>query len=200
MKLFLIRHGATKGNREKRYVGSTDEALLGETVDELMDYRRQKEEMLSQVEMVVTSPLVRCRQTADILFPEKSQCIVEAFRECDFGQFEYCNFQELNGNPFYQRFVDSFGECGFPGGEDRNSFQKRCVEGFEELMRKEVFCQLSCAVMVVHGGTIMALMDQYSVPHRDYYEWQIGNGTGYVTEVVRDLKNGLWQFTKIEKI
>lgn len=200
MKLFLIRHGATKGNREKRYVGRTDETLLAETVEELIDYRRQKEEMLSQVEVVVISPLVRCRQTADILFPGKKQCVVDAFRECNFEDFEYRNFQELDGNPFYQQFIDSSGECGFPDGEDRKTFQKRCVEGFEELMRREVFCQLSCAALVVHGGTIMALLDCYSVLHKNYYEWQTGNGTGFVTEVIRDRETGQWQFKEIKII
>ena len=30
MKCFLIRHGATQGNREGRYVGSTEESVLPE--------------------------------------------------------------------------------------------------------------------------------------------------------------------------
>lgn len=31
MKVYFIRHGQTKGNREGRYVGRTDEPLLAET-------------------------------------------------------------------------------------------------------------------------------------------------------------------------
>ena len=31
MKVYMIRHGATKGNKEHRYVGVTDELLLQES-------------------------------------------------------------------------------------------------------------------------------------------------------------------------
>lgn len=37
MKLFMIRHGATAGNLEKRYVGRTDEGLTEQAVSDLME-------------------------------------------------------------------------------------------------------------------------------------------------------------------
>ena len=46
----------------------------------------------------------------------------------------------------------------------------------------------------------MALLDCYSVPHKNYYEWQTGNGTGFVTEVIRDRETGQWQFKEIKII
>lgn len=197
MLLYLIRHGATKGNIEKRYVGSTDEELTEEAVERLRKYRNQHQEQLSKIQMVAVSPMKRCRQTADILFPEMQQLVIEDFRECDFGTFEYCNFRELDGNPAYQQFIDSFGKSGFPNGEDRDTFRKRCVDGFEKLMCELCSDSLHIA-LVVHGGTIMSLLDQYSSPHKDYYDWQAGNGEGFVTEMVRDSGTGSWQFTEIE--
>lgn len=201
MQLYLIRHGATKGNIEKRYVGRTDESLTDEAVVQLQEYARQNHELLYSMEMVVVSPLKRCRQTADILFPERQQLVIEDFRECDFGEFEYCNFQELDGHPAYQQFIDSLGESGFPGGEDRETFQKRCVTGLEGVMQELLKrAKVEKLAFVVHGGTIMALLDWYSKPHKDYYDWQAGNGKGFVTEVVRDLETGSWQFTDIKRI
>ena len=35
MKIYLIRHGETMGNREKRYIGRTDESLTKEAEQEL---------------------------------------------------------------------------------------------------------------------------------------------------------------------
>ena len=32
------------------------------------------------------------------------------------------------------------------------------------------------AVFVVHGGTIMSIMEAYAVPHRDYFDYHIGTG------------------------
>ena len=39
-KIVLIRHGMTQGNQEHRYVGTTDEGMLPESVEELGDGRR----------------------------------------------------------------------------------------------------------------------------------------------------------------
>ena len=39
MKIVLIRHGATKGNLEKRYIGRTDEDLCGEVRDKARNAR-----------------------------------------------------------------------------------------------------------------------------------------------------------------
>ena len=104
MKCYLIRHGATKGNQEGRYVGSTDEPVLSEQLEKLIKLKS----ILSPVDYVFTSPYLRCRQSAQEIFsgfitaPE----VIWDFREIDFGEFEYKNYQELNGNIDYQRFID----------------------------------------------------------------------------------------------
>lgn len=187
MKIYLIRHGATKGNLEHRYVGSTDEELdLKGCIGLEEKLRLWKQD----IDRLYVSPLKRCRQTAEILYPGKEQIIVEDLKECSFGEFEYRNYQELNGNPDYQKFIDTNGECGFPGGETLAEFQDRCVRAFRQVM-KDVFQQApqqreSAITFVVHGGTIMAILDKFSVPHKDYYEWQTGNGEGFSASVLGD--------------
>ena len=174
MKIYMIRHGKTKGNTEKRYVGSTDEWLLPE------ERERLQQLPVPEIDCLYVSPMKRCRETADILFPHMQQIVIEDFRECDFGMFEYKNYIELSGKEEYQRFIDTNGKSGFPGGESRQEFQDRCCEAFENMIKRE---QRERIGMVVHGGTIMALLDRYSNPHKDYYEWQIGNGEGLVMQV-----------------
>lgn len=214
MNVYLIRHGETKGNRERRYVGSTDESVLCDAADQLRKLR------LPEVSHVYISPLKRCRETAKILYPQKQPAVVEEFRECDFGEFEYGNYEELNGRPGYQRFLDTMGKSGFPGGEDRDGFQRRCVRGFLRVLSLEqnkgksikhvenhgnegtrAADPTDCMdpALIVHGGTIMALMDYYSCPHRDYYEWQVKNGCGYAVRLSTD-KNGALCFCKIRSI
>ena len=186
MKIYMIRHGATKGNKEHRYIGSTDEGLLTEECAALMALQESYKNICSNC--VYVRPMRRCRETAELLFPHARQLVVEEFRECDFGDFEYKNYEELNGNRDYQRFIDSGGRCGFPGGETRDEFQKRCVDGLLGVIGN---CDENTLdiVMVVHGGTIMALLDRFSNPHGDYYDWQVRNGCGYVAEIESD-KNG----------
>lgn len=205
MKVYLIRHGATKGNTEHRYVGTTDEELLLRGRMELEEKLKlwKKEELLEnqnenflKAERLYVSPLKRCRQTAEILYPDRKQIIIEDLRECSFGEFEYRNYQELNGNPYYQKFIDTKGESGFPGGETLASFQDRCVRAFERVIKEEaLLMQKEEAVpehrgpalaFVVHGGTIMAILDKFSVPHRNYYDWQTENGEGFSASVIRD--------------
>lgn len=190
MRIYFIRHGMTEGNREHRYVGSTEEGLLQEAKKALREKRLKEWKFLQEVDRVYISPMLRCVQTAKLLFPDREFISVSDFRECDFGRFEYKNYEELNGDADYQRFLDTMGESGFPGGETRETFQKRCVGGFLRIMeeiwnteiRKPQAERTSSLAMVVHGGTIMAILDALAVPHGDYYHWQIGNGEGFAAE------------------
>lgn len=66
MKLWLIRHGMTKGNQEHRYVGATDEGLLPEEKERL---QAKAADMDLHPTIVFVSPACRCRETAACLFP-----------------------------------------------------------------------------------------------------------------------------------
>ncbi len=179
MKLLFIRHGQTKGNREGRYVGRTDEPLLEEARKELLEKSLILKTVFSP-DVLYVSPMLRCRQTAQILFPGKEQIEADAFRECNFGEFEYRNYGELNGNPDYQKFIDSGGTCGFPGGESMDEFQDRCVRKFCNVVDFEWSRKPDSSIaFVVHGGTIMAILDHFSNPHKSYFEWRTENGNGY---------------------
>lgn len=195
MKIYLIRHGMTKGNKEHRYVGVTDEELLPEA-EECLAYKK-----MPPVTRVYASPKRRCLQTAMLLYPAFSPVVIEELAECDFGAFEYCNYQELNGNPDYQHFIDTDGKSGFPEGENRECFQARSLRGFEKVLEEEREAGgLRDIALVVHGGTIMAVLDELARPHRDYYDWQVKNGEGFVAEVVWD-RNGTGCFLeKVEAI
>lgn len=134
MKIVLIRHGATKGNLEKRYIGRTDEDLCGEGIKKL------KEDTCAGIyppaQAVFSSPMKRCLSTAECIYPVQTPQIVWDFRECDFGLFEGKNYKELTGNPQYQQWIDSNGTLPFPGGEALTDFKKRSVRAFLETVSK----------------------------------------------------------------
>lgn len=170
VQIHLIRHGKTAGNLEYRYVGRTDEPLCPEGAQKLM------ERAAPEAKLLFTSPMKRCRETARILYPALEAEIVPELAECDFGSFEGKSWRELTGDPDYQSWVDSGGKLPFPGGESREAFCRRCCEGFSHIMESIHAAGCREAAVVAHGGTIMAVMDAWSEPHRDYYDWQIGNG------------------------
>lgn len=177
MRLYLIRHGMTFGNTLGRYIGTTDEPLTedGRAALEQFSY--------PGTELLFASPLLRCRETAEILFPEMEPEIVKGFAECDFGAFENKNYKELDGNGDYQRWIDSNGTLPFPGGESPEAFRKRCVEAFDAVMDICRERKAGSAACVVHGGTIMSILAEYAVPGEEFYHWQVRNGEGYVCTV-----------------
>ena len=127
-EIILVRHGKTAGNLEGRYIGSrTDEPLCEEGIHALEE--KVREGTYPPVDLVYASPMIRCRQTAKILWPkftDSSQIqYVQNLQECDFGAFENKNYQELSGNAEYQAWIDSNGTLPFPGGESHEAFRKR---------------------------------------------------------------------------
>ena len=182
LELALIRHGKTFGNTQGRYIGTTDEPLCREGIDAL-DGRAADD---PAAELVFSSPMKRCMQTAGILYPGMEPYVLEDFRECDFGEFENKNYKELSGNPAYQAWIDSGGTMAFPGGESREQVTERTVRAFLQMLMACREKQVTQAALVAHGGTIMTVMEQFARPKRDYYDWQVKNGCGFLTEVKKE--------------
>ena len=117
MEILFIRHGITQGNIEKRYTGRTNESLLPQA-EELL-----KLAYYPPVEKIFSSPLLRCTETAELIYPaipiEECQSLIET----DFGIFENKNFLELQHLPAYYAWID--GKIPPPSGESREDFQKR---------------------------------------------------------------------------
>ena len=173
VRFVLIRHGQTQGNLEHRYIGSkTDESLCE------AGRKALREKRYPAVKRVFASPMKRCVETARMLYPDLEPEIIEDFRECDFGTFENMAYAELSGRKDYQAWIDSGGEMPFPEGESRADFAKRCADAFEKLKASVE----EDAALIVHGGTIMAIMERYAVPKGSYYDFQVKNGEGYLLD------------------
>lgn len=179
--IYLIRHGMTEGNKKQRYIGTTDEPLCPEGKAALTGIDCPEPESL------FVSPLLRCRETAEILFPGKMKEICPGLSECDFGDFENKNYLELSHNPDYQAWVDSNGTLPFPNGESRESFRWRTLEEFNRIVEECFKKEINTAALVVHGGTIMNIMEAYGSPARDFYDWHVKNGRGYLVQTDRRL-------------
>ena len=103
--------------------------------------------------------MLRCRQTARLLFQKEPDLICENFREKDFGRFEGKNYEELKDDPGYQRWLDSNGTIPFPEGEGQETFFERTRLGFEQMM--EHLMDLQCRESSIcrtrrydHGGFV----------------------------------------------
>ena len=170
MTIYLIRHGQTRGNLERRYMGVTDQPLCPQGRAALADWRGP------EAEAVYVSPLLRCRETAAILYPGAAQTVVPGLRETDFGAFEGRTYEELKDSPAYRAWLDSAGQAAPPGGESREQVRRRVLAAFRTVTAGHAPGER--LALVVHGGTIMTLLEALE-PGGQFYRWQAPNGGGF---------------------
>lgn len=176
----FIRHGATAGNLEKRYIGKkTDESLCEIGAAKIAENAAKGK--YPRADFVFSSPMKRCLETCALIYgseknPKEKPIIIEDFCETDFGDFEGKNFGELKDNPEYKKWLESGGELPFPNGEGRAEAAARALKGFSKML--EILGKnLEKAVRVsavVHGGTVMAVLS--NLTGKNYYDFQIENG------------------------
>ena len=180
MKCYLIRHGITEGNNALHFNGSgTDEPLTEEGREAL-----KKIEGVKPGSLLFASPMIRARETAAIMFQDAKPLIIDDLREMHFGIFEGKNHRMLDGGAEYQAWLDSGGVDPIPGGESIGIFRERAWKGFKKALRTAVNKGVDTIYLVVHGGTIMAVMS--SLTGKDYFDFNAPNGAGYIIEVETD--------------
>lgn len=178
MDIYLIRHLKTKGNTEGRYIGITDEPLLPGQEEEAADIACR---LPDETGRVITSPMKRCVETAELIFRNKKMsdpffCTEDRLRETYFGLFENKNYEELKENPIYQKWLESDGTLPFPSGESHEAFCMRCREGFAVQTNRLLEDGVEIAAFVIHGGTIMAILQAFAEEKKGFYDWQTENG------------------------
>lgn len=172
MRVLLLRHGATEGNEQRRYVGRrTDDPLSPKG-------RRQclRAGVCESVAKVYASPMLRARQTAKLCFPHARVVPVDGLQEFDFGEFEGRTADDMTDDAAYRAWVEGYcmGLC--PGGESLDDFVWRTKKALTTVFH--VACEQSekLVVIVAHGGTIMAALD-------GFYDKSVGNCEGFVADV-----------------
>ncbi len=208
--IYLIRHGMTKGNLEHRYLSYTEESILPSEETLLKAFRVTHRECLlrefdPESTSLVLSPRKRCMETAEVLLPELRDhdvMVRECLSEMDFGAFEYENYESLMSDPekqaYYQHFIDSGGELPFPEGESKAEFITRVSDGFCDILQELWHSNVKTICFVVHGGTIMGILDRFSCPRRSYFDWMCGCLEGYRMNAC--MENGLPVLTEITKV
>ena len=154
VEIVLIRHGKTEGNKEKRYIGRTDQPLSEEGIAGIKENLGR----YPSVEKVYASPMKRTRQTAELIYPGQASELVDGLREMDMGVFEGKNHAELKNRLILY----------FMGGDPRKdqAYRGRVHEGFWKTYhgcfshRYLAICRqgIKRSAVVAHGGTIMSIV------------------------------------------
>lgn len=96
-EIYLIRHGQTALNIEKRALGQSDIGLINEGVEEVKTLAKHLGGLGVQPEKIYTSPLVRTTRTAQLLQDYLGGVVKveETLREINYGIYEGAERQVL---------------------------------------------------------------------------------------------------------
>jgi probable phosphoglycerate mutase len=97
-RLILVRHGSTSLTAERRYSGRGDVPLAPEGEAQSRAVASRVAAMAADgVAAVVSSPLLRCRRTAELIAAKTDAAVTvdDSFVECDFGAWEGLTFAEV---------------------------------------------------------------------------------------------------------
>ena len=182
----LIRHAITPGNVLKKYTGRrSDEGIIMPDPEAARMIRDKISEYIDRYIKgdfsVVSGPQIRSRETAALLFPGRDISTVDELCEMDLGMFEGKTYEELKDVPEYVSWLESGGLMNIPGGEERDTFIRRSMEGFKKAI---ALSNDDGVVIVCHGGNIMAVMS--TLTDLDYYDCRVPNLGGYVLNIDAD--------------
>lgn len=194
--IHFIRHGATKGNEEGRYIGRTDLPLSERGASALVKLRGKNEYPKAQI--YISSPLKRCTQTLKLLYPDENAVLINDFRESDFGEWEGKTAAEIaSEDEDFRRWLTGDGDpVTPPGGESGGAFMYRVCAAFEKLVESMLRSGTQSAVIVTHGGVIMSVLSAYGLPKAKFYDWMTANGCGYSMRITP----GLWMRSMVGEV
>ena len=189
-KIILIRHGITTGNVRKLYYGSTDVPLAEEGIEQLKALAEKGIYPRSDSAEYYTSGMLRTEQTLELIYGKQEHSVIEDLKELDFRIFEMKSYQELEGNPHYERWIHADDESiPPPEGESIMNFKNRIKGGFEELLVRHEMLMLklrnrgeeAMSICICHGGVISGILNNLWPNRYDYfYSWIPDPGHGYI--------------------
>lgn len=147
----LVRHGETDWNKAMRVQGTTDIPLNQTGREQAEEAREFLEE--SDWDILITSPLSRARQTAEIINKYMQMPIVEmdVFKERGYGDAEGLTPEERQ-----QQFP---GLREYPNQEPKAAVTKRVLEGMDEILKSYPDKHV---LLVAHGGVINSILAHLS--------------------------------------
>lgn len=179
--IYMIRHGRTDANDRGQYIGTTDFPLndrgRAELVDQLDRY------IYPRVERVYSSPMQRCTETAEILFPNRELKIAEDFRELHFGKFEGKTAEELLNDEAYRTWIKGGIDAKPPEGESVSELCIRTFQGLHRILLEMMEDDLQHVALITHAGVIANAIACFGIPKLDPKQIQTAAGEGFEIQI-----------------
>ncbi len=201
MKLYIIRHSETDWNIERRLQGRAN-IPLNENGRELA---RETSIGLSDIsfDIIYTSPLIRARETAELIFDKQKESIQEEdkIQEIDFGIYEGYYVSKEKYNVPDEKFIYFFTNTGAyvppEDGESVEALFDRTAAFLNELYDCYKDTDINIAI-VSHGATIRAMLSV--IEERPISElWSDGVPQNCAATIV-GIKNNKWIVLERDKV
>jgi alpha-ribazole phosphatase len=174
----LLRHGLTAENEKSAYIGWTNSPLS--------TTGRKSIQPIVEPKLLFSSDLMRCIETAALLFPDKEALQMAEFREMHFGRWEGKTYEQLKSVKSYQEWIEDPFSCCPDGGESFAAFGLRIQTGWEKVKNQIFQEDAANSAIVTHGGVIRHLLSLFAPLKKSFFEWKIPYGGGYELIFTRD--------------
>lgn len=166
----LLRHGRTTAN--------ADGGLAGHRPVELDDIGRAQAVAVGQrlsalpLAAVVTSPLIRCRQTVELAVPGSAPELEEGLIECGYGEWEGEPLKKLAKDPLWPVVQQHPSAVVFPKGEAMAAMAARAVSAVRDWDARITAEHGPHAVWLAcsHGDVIKAIVADALGVHLDLFQ------------------------------
>lgn len=158
LRLYMMRHGETVWNTERRYQGMTDIELSDTGIRQARCAAERFKNI--DIDKIYCSPLKRAMATAKPIADEKKLDIIpeENFREICFGDWEGMTVSELTRKygEEYMNFIKEPHKYGFPGECTIDKVIERMKPSLDRIIKNE-----SGNILIISHGGIIRLMIMY---------------------------------------
>ena len=197
MKIVLVRHGYSTGNKKGTFTGWSDVELSEEGIVELKKYK--KEYQYPETDRYYASDLVRTKETFDILFGDEKELHEQSedLREIYFGDLE-----DVVSSTFPLNFVETWSRNErHENWETRSEFTYRIVSKLERIIQDLQKEDQTSATIVCHSGVIKTLLIHLgNLPYLDFKILGSPNGLGYILDLDYDAEKNQLSMKEYKEI
>lgn len=171
MDIVFIRHGSTKLNHKGIYVGNTNVGLSEDGKSEIKKLSKGINNVT--FDKIYCSPLIRARETAEIL-SKKKYILDDRIKEINFGIFEGLNYSEIcEKYPMEAKaWSKDYLNYKIPEGESLMELFKRVEEFVEELNENKY----EKILVITHGGVISCALSNALNSKEYFYKFKVLHG------------------------
>lgn len=165
LQILLIRNGSTNQALNSCLGARCDDSLT--EPEKLRIQQRETEGFYPAVERVYTSSLMRCRETAYLIYPKQLAIVATELPAYDYGEVSGCSYDEIVSNPDYRKILSDPNSVGLPGAENFYGYEVKSATGFQNIVEEVIHTGGSSVAIVTYRESISAIANRFCVPRSE---------------------------------